>query len=422
MIELSMKVVQPWPKFLRLAIKKKMKMVALASINGSGGSENTKNTTTNNNATNTNPLTSPTQSPPSSSTTILAKSLHSVLQLDGIVISPNLSKSTEALHDAQLQQQQQQQQRQVNDSSSLLSPMSSPSHANHASSSSSSSSSSHHRFVDYDTMLEILIESYLDEDARMHHMLYDLFLMQNPSMTGMMTNNVNVPSSPHASSSAVNDPTTASSALSSIPLEPEMFSFHHFSDVLQALGYTWSEESVLEIYSYAIQHAHNRAVTITDLVETARCYGVMPVQVEMMNEEDSEENGKGSGEDGRNPNSIDADGLLPSLDISERTSRRSSQRYGSQFDNNNGMSTTPPTNSTPIASTTSTARSRHMIQSLRDRIHTLESTSHERMQLMTSRYEKEMREMKEKYEREIESIKLKNAELMAENKVDGGEI
>ena len=152
-----------------------------------------------------------------------------------------------------------------------------------------------HRFVDFDVMMEVLIEAYLDEDARMHHMLTDLFLNPNPTAAGIhqqrdrksLHQQMNVAPNASNANNNNNDPNAAgtvelvrSSSNVHETLEPEMFSFVHFCDVIRALGCSWDEDRLLRVYQHSVQRAIHRPVTIEDFVLTVRCYGLMPVEVD----------------------------------------------------------------------------------------------------------------------------------------------
>lgn len=81
------------------------------------------------------------------------------------------------------------------------------------------------RFVDFDAMLNILIESYLDEDARMHHLVYDSFVSTvQPS---------DKPTRKHKKPTLKFDKSETDSQDGKKELEPEFFSLGHFCEVLK---------------------------------------------------------------------------------------------------------------------------------------------------------------------------------------------
>jgi hypothetical protein len=151
-------------------------------------------------------------------------------------------------------------------------------------------------------MIEVVVETYIDEDARMDAALLDVFRHPNPALCvqqqrermllrqrgdfaeGAAAASVGPAqtssNSVDAGAIAGVDGSIEAGATDSEHLEPEMYSFMHYSSVLRALGIPWDEERLLRAYQQAVQRAVGRPVAMADFVATTRCYGVMPVEVE----------------------------------------------------------------------------------------------------------------------------------------------
>lgn len=202
-------------------------------------------------------------------------------------------------------------------SSTAPSPSPSPSPSSAASASAAAAAS---RFVDLDSMIEVVVETYIDEDARMDAALLDVFRHPNPALCVQQQRErmllrqrgdfaegaaaaaaQAVPSQAtwsvdaDACTGANGISSTEAGAVDSEQLEPEMYSFMHYSTVLRALGIPWDEERLLRAYQQAVQRAVGRPVAMADFVATTRCYGVMPVEVEWERVEAAGTSGDGGG-------------------------------------------------------------------------------------------------------------------------------
>jgi len=154
-------------------------------------------------------------------------------------------------------------------------------------------------FVDLDSMIEIFVESYIEEDARLHYQLFELFLQLDPTNMAqsiLSDRKMNgddehkdgpMPSTArsrlrsarpvrHAASlispsaSPMPSSTSVDASSGEVSVDPELATFGHFLSVLRALGCSWHEGRLLELYVCACSRASYRQVQIEDLVLVAR--------------------------------------------------------------------------------------------------------------------------------------------------------
>jgi hypothetical protein len=301
------------------------------------------------------------------------------------------------------------------------------------------------RFVDYDLMMEVIVESYLDEDARMHHTLYDLFLNPNPqagvsqhvareAAAALAANTaaaagggqnkgglkrsqtLKAAAAAAAAASALNLPPGGGVSLSlaaeeelhattaaflaaseltpahdpSLILEPEMFSFVHFCDVIRSLGSLWDEDRLLRIYQQSVQRAVHRPVSIEDFVLTARCHGIMPVEIDwdLVTQSSKQRNILAA-----------SNALLPSLD--------------------EGL---PPLANDGLGETEEDVLERRH-QELKDKMREAESTYIQKLEHFNRRHDKEIAQLKQLHEREMTIIQQAHQQQLDAGKVneaDGG--
>ena len=145
-----------------------------------------------------------------------------------------------------------------------------------------SSSEVERRFVDWDAMVELVLEAYVDEDHRMHCMLVDSFCnpaalekrIKRAARGGMPTLSIDWTDGTADIGAAVS---VGGSGGESLALEPEFYSFPHFCGTLRSLGCSWNEDLLLRVFQLSVQRAIHRAVSLDDFATVVRAFGVMPV-------------------------------------------------------------------------------------------------------------------------------------------------
>jgi hypothetical protein len=273
------------------------------------------------------------------------------------------------------------------------------------------------RFVDYDYLLEVLVESYIDEDARMHHTLIDIFSQQNPAadMRGQHRRGHSLVAPTHAPkrsvesvegatlATAANTVSDASgSTATNTVLEPEMFAFPHFCDVLRALGISWNEDRLLRIYEQSIQRAIHRNVSIEDFVTTVRCYSIMPVDIDWNRLE--------MGEDVSDQ--LISSNSHPHLSIEEAAKRAMAQSGEGAVDVELPGFDNPSISSLSLDENELERRHAHLKNKLRE----MEATAHSKYDHAVRRHTKEMEFIKLQHQKEIESLQLMHTHQLELNK------
>jgi hypothetical protein len=275
------------------------------------------------------------------------------------------------------------------------------------------------RFVDYDALVEVLVESFIDEDARMHHTLLDIFAQQNPTAEPAIgraqrdrahaKRNVAAAAAAVTATVSTVDPADVSSNTdiaasggASSALEPEFFSFPHFAEVLRALGVSWTEDRLLRVFAQSVQRAAFRAVSLDDFVTTVRCYAVLPVDIDWQRLEGEADSGAAAAAASAAAVVELGDGgveLPPLLD--EPPVSSSSGPTSSAFPSH---ARGPSSSGGGGCNGELDAEFHRRHQDLKDRLRELEASSHTKLAHASRRHERELAALRAAHDKELEGV------------------